>query len=111
MGSESNDRCNVVMAALRELRERIEKFVCESNELVDTPSSEKLDHDGCRVLSHVAVHAKGRLPFKRTVSRVDVTVWRKKESVRRKHVSRKGLLLCRGLAHQRLGLVGHTRYG
>lgn len=40
-----------------ELREQINKSVCDRNKPVDTPSMEKPDHDDCRVLSPVAVRA------------------------------------------------------
>lgn len=89
MGSESDDRCQLVMAGLRELREWIDKSVCDSNELVDTPSVEKPD-DGCRVVRPLTVRAKGRPQFKRKVSRVDVAVRRKKEAVRKQLCQPKG---------------------
>lgn len=41
MGVESDHRCYVVMAWLHELRERIDKSVCDSNDLVDTQSVAK----------------------------------------------------------------------
>lgn len=78
MGSESDDRCQLVMIGLRELRERIDKSVCDNNEPIDTPSVEKLDHDGCGVISPVAIRAKRRPPFKRKVSRIDAVVRPKK---------------------------------
>lgn len=75
---ESDERCHVVMAGCT--RERIDKFVCDSNK----PSVAKPSDDDCRVLSPIDVHAKGRPPFKQKVSKVDVAVQRKKKSVKEK---------------------------
>lgn len=80
MQVESNDRCHVVMAGLRE---RIEKSVCDSKEPTDSFQAKPSDDD-YRVLSSVAVRVKGRQPFKRKVSGIDVAVKRKKEYVRKR---------------------------
>lgn len=74
MRAESNDKCNVIMIALCELRDKIDKFVCYSNEPADTLAVTKLKDDDCRILSIILVRAKGRLPFKRNISRIDIAV-------------------------------------
>lgn len=41
LGAESNDWCRVVTTGLHELKDRIDKFICNSNEPADTPSVAK----------------------------------------------------------------------
>lgn len=71
------------MTGLYELRNRIDKSVCSNNDPADTPSMAKLNEDDCRMLSPIAIRRKGRPPFKRKVSRVDVAIRWKKETIRK----------------------------
>lgn len=79
MGANSDDRCEVVMRGLSELRERIDKSVCESSEKADPQSTAKPSKGDCRILSPVVVRRKGR-----KVERVEAEMKRKNEFVRKK---------------------------
>lgn len=68
MGAQSVEKCDVVIGGLSELRDKIDKSICESNEPADPPSIAKPEGDNM-ILSPVATHGKGRPPFKIKVSR------------------------------------------
>lgn len=82
MGSKSDNRCQLVMTGLGELRERIGKSLCDTNEPIDTLSVEARRWlPGCKP-SRCSGEWEATVKWKG--SRVDVAPRRKKESVRKK---------------------------
>lgn len=51
MEAKSDNKCRVVMTGLCELKDRIDKFICDSIELADAPSMVKPSKDDCWRLS------------------------------------------------------------
>lgn len=66
------------------MTDRIDKSICESNEQADPQSIAKPSDDDNRICSRIAIRGRGRPPFEGEVSRVEVAVERKKETVRKK---------------------------
>lgn len=81
MGDESNDKYQLIMRGMCELRDKIDKSVFVSYEPADTPSVANPSEDYRWMLSPVVVLCKMLATFKIKVSRFDAAVRRKNKSV------------------------------
>lgn len=76
IGVESDVNCELLMGVLDEWKDKFAKCgsICGSSMPIESPSQLPLSFDESRVVNPIAVRSKGRVPFKRRMSKVDQVI-------------------------------------